>query len=198
MNAAFRRLTIALLIPLLTACGIAMDSAPRDVPVSERILPLGVDTSSFDTSGSSLIYLVAVGDDRLLRSVRRDSETQSELLESLLAGPTEDETVAQLSSSLPPDLEVLSTRTVGSVAYVDVSTEITELRGQALLNGAAQLVLTTVELVGVEAVQLTVAGERFPWPTTQGNTTSGLLRIFDFAGVFESAQPDFPSLPPAA
>ncbi len=80
MNAAFRRLTIALLIPLLNACGIAMDSAPRDVPVSERILPLGVDTASFDTSGSSLIYLVAVGDDRLLRSVRRDSETQSELL----------------------------------------------------------------------------------------------------------------------
>jgi len=198
MSTAFPRLAVAALIPLLAACGIAMDSSPRDIPVSERLLPLDVDTVSFDTSGSSLIYLVAVGDDRLLRSVRRDSETQTELLESLLAGPTEDETVAQLSSSLPPDLEVLSTRSVGSVAYVDVSTEITELSGQALLNGAAQLVLTTVELAGVEAVQLTVAGERFPWPTAHGTTTSGLLRIFDFAGVFESAQPDFPALPPAA
>ena len=35
---------------------------------------------------------------------------------------------------------------------------MTALSGEALLRGAAQLVLTTVELPGIEAVQLTVAG----------------------------------------
>lgn len=187
-----------LLIPLITSCGIAIDAAPRDIPVSERLLPLESDAASFGTTGSSLIYLIAAGNDRLLRSVRRDSESQSDLLQLLISGPTEDESLAQVSSSLPPDLEILSTRSVGSVAYVDLSEEITELSGPALLAGVAQLVMTTVEVSGVEAVQLTVAGERFPWPTARGETTSGLLRIFDFPGLFETSQPDFPSLPPGA
>lgn len=198
MSARIRRLATCLLVPLVTACGIAIDAAPRDIPLSERLLPLETETTSFETTGSSLIYLVAAGNDRLLRSVRRESDSQSDLLQLLIAGPTGDEALAQVSSSLPPDLEILSTRSVGSVAYVDLSEEITELSGQALLSGVAQVVLTTVELSGVEAVQLTVAGERFPWPTARGDTTSGLLRIFDFAGLFESSQPDFPSLPPAA
>ena len=196
MNTHTRRLGICLLLPLLTSCGIAIDTAPRDIPASERLLPLENETTSYDTTGSSLIYLVVSGNDRLLRSVRRQSENQSDLLQLLIAGPTEDELLAQVSTSLPPDLEILSTRSVGSVAYVDLSEEITELTGQALLSGVAQLVLTTVDLSGVEAVQLTVAGERFPWPTARGDTTSGLLRIFDFSGVYESSQPDFPSLPP--
>ncbi|MEC9225123.1 MAG: hypothetical protein VX437_05535, partial [Actinomycetota bacterium] len=79
----------------------------------------------------------------------------------------------------------------------DLSDAMTALSGEALLRGAAQLVLTTVELPGIEAVQLTVAGERFPWLTSHGDTTSGLLRIFDFARTFESSQPDYPSLPPS-
>lgn len=198
MNASLKQLMTCLLLPLVASCGIAIDASPRDIPVSERLLPLENETTSFETTGTSLIYLVAAGDDRLLRSVRRESESQTDLLQLLVTGPTEDESLAQISSSLPPDLEILSTRSVGSVAYVDLSNEITELSGQALLKGVAQLVLTTVELSGVEAAQLTVEGERFPWPTARGDTSAGLLRIFDFSGVYESSQPNFPSLPPGA
>ena len=133
----------------------------RDIPASQRLLPLENDVTAFESTGSSLIYLVSAGDDRSLKSVRRGGDTQADLLDILLAGPTEDESVAQLSTSLPPDLEILSTRSVGSVAYIDLSGAMTALSGEALLRGAAQLVLTTVELPGIEAVQLTVAGERF-------------------------------------
>ena len=198
MNRSPLRPAVLLLTPLLISCGIAMDATPRDIPASQRLLPLENDVTAFDSAGSSLIYLVSAGDDRSLKSVRRGSDTQADLLDILLAGPTEDESVAQLGTSLPPDLEILSTRSVGSVAYIDLSEAMTALSGEALLRGAAQLVLTTVELPGIEAVQLTVAGERFPWLTSHGGTTSGLLRIFDFAGTFESSQPDFPSLPPSA
>ncbi|MEC9224068.1 MAG: GerMN domain-containing protein, partial [Actinomycetota bacterium] len=174
-------LTVLLLLPMLLSCGFAMDATPRDIPASQRLLPLENDVTAFESTGSSLIYLVSAGDDRSLKSVRRGGDTQADLLDILLAGPTEDESVAQLSTSLPPDLEILSTRSVGSVAYIDLSGAMTVLSGEALLRGAAQLVLTTVELPGIEAVQLTVAGERFPWLTSHGDTTSGLLRIFDFA-----------------
>ena len=153
--------TVLLLLPMLMSCGIAMDATPRDIPASQRLLPLENDVTAFESTGSSLIYLVSAGDDRSLKSVRRGGDTQADLLDILLAGPTEDESVAQLSTSLPPDLEILSTRSVGSVAYIDLSGAMTALSGEALLRGAAQLVLTTVELPGIEAVQLTVAGERF-------------------------------------
>ena len=122
--------TVLLLLPMLMSCGIAMDATPRDIPASQRLLPLENDVTAFESTGSSLIYLVSAGDDRSLKSVRRGGDTQADLLDILLAGPTEDESVAQLSTSLPPDLEILSTRSVGSVAYIDLSGAMTALSGK--------------------------------------------------------------------
>ena len=49
--------------------------------------------------------------------------------------------------------------------------------------------------VGVDAVQLTVDGQRFPWPRGDGATTTGLLRSYDYPGYAVSSQPDYPVLP---
>ena len=87
--------TVLLLLPMLMSCGIAMDATPRDIPASQRLLPLENDVTAFESTGSSLIYLVSAGDDRSLKSVRRGGDTQADLLDILLAGPTEDESVAQ-------------------------------------------------------------------------------------------------------
>lgn len=179
----------------LTACGVQPDAFPRDVPVEDRSLSPASDVVTDDASGESRVYLVAPGEVRQLRSVPRQTTSQVGLLAALVAGPTESESTARLTSAIPPDLRILAARPVGSVLYIDVSPEITELSGDGLILAIAQIVLTGVDIDGIETVQITVEGERFPWPRSDGTTTTGLLRIYDYPGLYVWAQPSYPALP---
>ena len=179
---------------LLLGCGIPPDAAPRDVPVEDRSLsPVG-DPAIAVGDGASRVYLVAAGEPRLLRSVRREASSLQSLMETLVAGPTEGESALQLSSAVPGDLLVRSTRQVGAVLYRDLSAEITELSGEGLTLAIAQLVVTADDVDGVDTVQITIDGERFPLPRADGTTTTGLLRVYDYWRLIASAQPAYPTL----
>jgi hypothetical protein len=191
-----RHLALVTLATGLMACGVQPDALPRDVPAADRSLSPANDVASDDASGESRVYLVAPGEVRQLRSVPRQSTSQVELLDILAAGPTETESAAQLTSAIPPDVTILAARPVGSVLYVDLSAELTELSGDGLILAVAQIVLTGVDIDGIETVQITVDGERFPWPRADGSTTTGLLRIYDYPGLYMWAQPSYPALPP--
>lgn len=190
-----RMTSVIAALAVVAGCGVQPDAAPRDVPVEDRSLTPASDVAASDASGESRIYLVAPGDVRQLRSVPRNTGNQVELLSSLIAGPSEAESAAQLTTAVPADLQIIAARPVGSVLYVDVSSELTELTGDGLTLAVAQIVLTGVDISGIETVQLTVVGERFPWPRADGTTTTGLLRIYDFPGVYAWAQPAYPALP---
>ncbi|MFZ8967857.1 MAG: GerMN domain-containing protein [Ilumatobacteraceae bacterium] len=188
-------MAVAATAVMASACGISPAAAPTDVPVGERSLAIGADTSAGIASGESEIYLVTGNDPRQLRSVNRDAGTRLALLEAVIAGPTEDESAALLSSALPPDTSVNAVRQVGTVLYIDLSPDIADLSGDGLLLAVAQLVHTADRIDGIETVQLTVADERFPWPRSDGGTTTGLLRTYDFPGLAVSSQPAYPPLP---
>ena len=188
-------MAVAATAVMASACGISPAAAPTDVPVGERSLAIGADTSAGIASGESEIYLVTGNDPRQLRSVNRDAGTRLALLEAVIAGPTENESAALLSSALPPDTSVNAVRQVGTVLYIDLSAEIADLSGDGLLLAVAQLVHTADRIDGIETVQLTVADERFPWPRSDGSATTGLLRTYDFPGLAVSSQPAYPPLP---
>lgn len=194
MSLRYARAAVAT-VAVMSACGISPAAAPTDVPVGERSLAIGADTSAGIASGESEIYLVTGNDPRQLRSVNRDAGTRLALLEAVIAGPTEDESAALLSSALPPDTSVNAVRQVGTVLYIDLSPDIADLSGDGLLLAVAQLVHTADRIDGIETVQLTVADERFPWPRSDGSTTTGLLRTYDFPGLAVSSQPAYPPLP---
>jgi len=180
---------------LVTGCGIRPDAAPRDIPIEDRSLPASPISAAGASGGDARIYLLTPTDPRQVRSVTRSTGTRDDLLAALVAGPTDSELSLPLSSALPAELEVLSTRSVGSVLYVDLSSAIAELSGSGLTLAVAQIVFTATDIAGVDAVQLTVDGQRFPWPRPDGATTTGLLRPYDFPGYAVSAQPDYPVLP---
>ncbi|MBL6619830.1 MAG: GerMN domain-containing protein [Ilumatobacteraceae bacterium] len=182
-------------IALVTGCGIRPDAAPRDIPIEDRSLPASPISAAGASGGDARIYLLTPTEPRQVRSVTRSTGTRDDLLAALVAGPTDGELSLPLSSALPVDLEVLSTRSVGSVLYVDLSSAIAELSGSGLTLAVAQIVFTATDIAGVDAVQLTVDGQRFPWPRPDGATTTGLLRPYDFPGYAVSAQPDYPVLP---
>jgi len=188
-------MAVAATAVMASACGISPAAAPTDVPVGERSLAIGADTSAGIASGESEIYLVTGNDPRQLRSVNRDAGTRLALLEAVIAGPTENESAALLSSALPPDTSVNAVRQVGTVLYIDLSADIADLSGDGLLLAVAQLVHTADRIDGIETVQLTVADERFPWPRSDGSATTGLLRTYDFPGLAVSSQPAYPPLP---
>jgi hypothetical protein len=180
---------------LVTGCGIRPDAAPRDIPIEDRSLPASPISAAGASGGDARIYLLTPTEPRQVRSVTRSTGTRDDLLAALVAGPTDGELSLPLSSALPAELEVLSTRSVGSVLYVDLSSAIAELSGSGLTLAVAQIVFTATDIAGVDALQLTVDGQRFPWPRPDGATTTGLLRPYDFPGYAVSAQPDYPVLP---
>jgi spore germination protein GerM len=197
---ARRRLVLALALLLGTvACTIEPDAAPRDVPADERSLsPVG-NVGAAATTGASRMYLVAPGTDgqqRRLRSVQRDVTNRPDpLLQVLFDGPNQSELDERLRTSIPAESRLLSTRLVGDVLFVDISDEITELSGEALVLAVAQIVFTAAEADGVQAVRLRVDGEDQAWPTGAGQTREGPLRVYDYPGLAESAQPAFPAVP---
>lgn len=200
MNASGRRriVAVALAAVALASCGMRPDAAPRDLPEEERTIAIGGEPSGSDASGANRIYLVAPGEERLLRSVPRQASTRAELIEILLAGPNDDELAAQYSSFIPPTTELISARTQGQVLTINLSGGITELSGANLAQAVAQIVYTASELDGIEAVQLRVDDEELAWPKASGETTSDPLRIYDYPNLVVTAQPDFPPLPAQA
>lgn len=199
MNRTARHLAAAVLVGALAACGVQPDAAPRDLPEEERNVAIDVAASGSDAAGANRIYLVAPGEERLMRSVPRQAQTRAELIEILLAGPNDDELARQYSSFIPPTTELISARTQGQVLTIDLSGGITELSGQNLAQAVAQIVYTASELPNIEAVQLRVDGEELAWPVWPSlETTSGPLRIYDYPNLVITSQPDFPTVPAQA
>lgn len=186
-------LTVAALV--MTSCGIQTDSAPRNLPDSERGPAAAGSSSGSDASGADRIYLVAPGDERLLRSVPRDAALREDLMQILLLGPNDDEIAAQYSSFIPPDTQLLSARSKGQILIVDVTGEIAELTGQSLSQAIAQIVYTATEIDGIEAVQLKVDGVEVAWPKPNGEITADPLRIYDYPNFVQTAQPAYPAVP---
>lgn len=183
----------------LVGCTIGPEAAPRDVPAEDRT-PLVIGGSeAAATAGDARIYLVAPaepGQQRQLRSAPRDvAPGPDALLGVLFGGPNQSELDARLVSAIPNDSVLLSTRTVGETLFVDVSDELLELTGEALTLAVAQIVFTAAEIPGIQTVRLRVEGEDQNWPRGDGQPRSGSLRIYDFPGLVESAQPAYPGLP---
>lgn len=191
--------TVVLGTLVATGCTIGPEAAPRDVAAEERPLLVAGGTEAAETAGDARIYLVApaeTGQQRQLRSVQRDVVARPEaLLGVLFSGPNQSELDARLVSAIPNDTTLLSTRTVGETLFVDVSSELLELTGEALTLAVAQIVFTASEAPGVQTVRLRVEGEDQTWPRSDGQPRTGSLRIFDFPGLVESTQPAYPGIP---
>lgn len=188
-------LLAALALVVLASCGVQQDGEPRDLPEDERELALDLGPTGSASGGADRIYLVAPGEERLMRSVPRQANNSTELIEILFAGPNDDELAQQYSSFIPPTTEVISARSQGQVLTINLTGGITELSGANLAQAVAQIVYTASELDGIEAVQLRVDDEELAWPKLNGETTAEPLRIYDYPNLVITAQPDFPTVP---
>lgn len=195
--------TVALAAGALSACGISSDDGPRNVPpADQQQLRFATDRSAGAATGTARVYLLApegAGQSQSLQAVARDvAENSPEVIRELLAGPNTEEIIGQFRTALPAGLQLLSATRRGEVLRIDVSKELGELSGEALVAAVAQLVYTASEIDGVQSVKILIDGADQQWPAGNGELQSLPLTIYDYPGLVLSSQPAYPAIPTPA
>jgi len=191
---------VVVLASTLSACGISSDDSPRNVsPANQQRLGVATDRIAGAATGTARVYLLApesAGQSQSLQGVARDvTESPTEVIRELLAGPNAQEVVGQLRTALPAGLQLLSATRRGGVLRIDVSKELGELSGEALVTAVAQLVFTASELDGVQSVKILIDGIDQRLPAGNGALQSLPLTVYDYPGLVVSAQPAYPAIP---
>ena len=81
------------------------------------------------------------------------------------------------------------------VLTVDVTDTFDALTPEALRLAVAQIVTTATDIEGIQSVQLRIDGTSRVWPLGNGELTDRPLTAFDYPGLVESTQPEFPGIP---
>jgi hypothetical protein len=189
----------ALLVVGSAGCAIRPESSPRDIAVRDRRdLRGNFQQGAGAAVGSGRIYLLSpevTGRRQTLQSVARDvGDTPADAMRALFEGPNNDELRGLLRSAIPPGTRLLDVSQAGGELVVNVSRELQQLTGEALIDGVAQIVLTASDITGVSAVSIAIDGVVQQWPAASGELTDPLTR-YDFPGLVLSSQPAFPSVP---
>jgi len=192
--------SVAVLTVVLASCGINAEGIPRDIPSRDRgDLGTNAEQNAGAATGSGKIYLLSPevsGQPRTLRSVARDvGNTPADALRALFKGPNQLELQDLVRSAIPNGTRLIDARPDGPVLVVDVSNELQQLNGEALIDGVAQIVLTASEITGVSKISITIDGVPQQWPAGNGELKSRPLTRYDFPTLVVSSQPQFPSVP---
>lgn len=190
----------ALVLLTVNSCSIAAEGSPRNIAVGDRgDLSVSFDQPAGAATGSGRIYLLSpevLGQRRTLQSVARDvGDTPANAMQALFEGPNTDELQALLRSATPSGTRLIAVTQTGDQLIVDVSNELQQLTGEALVDGVAQIVLTASEITGVSAVSIAIDGIPQQWPAASGELQTAALTRYDFPGLVVSSQPAFPSVP---
>jgi spore germination protein GerM len=183
---------------VVSGCAIRPQTSPSDLP-AERAGVFGEPQTGDAAAGSNRVYLLAPADPdepQRLRSVLRDvAPDPAAILGSLFAGPNVAERADQIDTAIPADVALVSARRVGQVLTVDVTDAFDALTPEALRLAVAQIVSTATDIDGIQEVQLRIDGTPRVWPLGNGELTDRPLTAFDYPGLVESTQPDFPGTP---
>jgi hypothetical protein len=204
-----RRLPAVLVLLGLAGCGVPSSGEPTTIPASE--VPYGLASPTPSASSSSAeqtmlaeagIYLVTA-DDVLVRSGRElpdgRLETQLDgLLEQLAIGPSAQELADELTTALPPEVELEVSDVEQGTVTVDIAGPVDLPTGAESRLAVGQIVLTATSLPDVEEVRLNFQGEPIDAPLPDGELTSQPLTADDFASFLTAPAPSPTTTPPPA
>ncbi|MEI7753311.1 MAG: GerMN domain-containing protein [Actinomycetota bacterium] len=201
MNTRHHLALICVAALAVSACGIANDAAPRDIPLQQRSALIDAPVQAPATStGTDRIFLLAPqlpDQPSHLRATPRDVGPSIEARLNSLFGPLSvAEAQGRLLTAIPEGLNLHSAalQTNGTLT-IDVTDEILSLSSGALIESVAQIVFTALEVRNVQRVQLLVNGTSQQWPGGDGSLRTTALSAFDFPGLIETSQPNFPAVP---
>jgi spore germination protein GerM len=183
---------VVALLAALGACGVAENDEPHVIAANEvppGLLDAGPSTSTSVASPTvqavTVYYVIQEGEAVRLQGVTREVERADrarDRLVALLTPPTAEEARAGITSSIPPDTELLETELneADNELVIDLSDSLFDIQGQGLRNAFAQLVWTATELPGVERVRFRADGEEFRAPDEEGVEQPGAVSRSDY------------------
>ncbi|MGY1609260.1 GerMN domain-containing protein [Geodermatophilus sp. SYSU D00700] len=186
----------AVLLAGLAGCGVPMGAPAEAIPGSE--VPAGLSSPAATSApmptstpppapvaDPARVYLLGADDALVPRARAVTGSTRENRLERLLDdladGPTALEQDQQLSTALPPDVELSVADVAGGTATVDISGTTDAPSGWASRLAVAQLVLTATSVPGVDDVLLTIDGQPVEAPLPSGALTTEALTPADYA-----------------
>ncbi|MBB3086853.1 GerMN domain-containing protein [Geodermatophilus sabuli] len=189
---------------VLAGCGVPTGGPAETIPASE--VPFGLTSPSAQTSATpapepqadpTRVYLVARDDSLVPRprevTGRLAQDRLDSLLAALAAGPTAAEHDLQLSTALPPDVELTVTDLTGGTATIDLAGPTDAPAGPAGRRAVAQLVLSATSVPGVDAVVLTVDGAPVDAPLPSGQLSPAPLSADDYVTYLTPPPPVTPA-----
>jgi hypothetical protein len=142
--------------------GLLLPSSPSSTTTSSAPSPVSVPIRIFLVSPSG--HLVAVA-----RQVPAASVSLDTVLDTLVKGPSNEETAAGLQSAVPPQTTVLGAVVgAGGVATVNLGGTFGQLVGQAQIEAVAQIVFSVTGVSGVTGVTFELTGQAVNVPTASG------------------------------
>jgi Sporulation and spore germination len=187
-----RAVVLTVLVVVLAACGVPTGGAPSRIAPSDVPFGLGAPTPSGSPAPTAepepapfRVFLVDAGDVLVAQPRELDGGTPrdrlAELLRSLEEAPTASERAEQLSTALPPEVELAVGDLTGGTATIDLGLPAGAPSGSAGRRAVAQIVLTATTVPGVDSVRLTVGGDPVEAPLPSGELTSAPLTAEDYA-----------------
>ncbi len=173
------------LLATAAACGVPQDPAPRVLDASvlpeELAVPVTTTTSTEAPVPRQTVLLYFVDGESLSRPIERELATPAGLLaafDALIAGPTEEEAGAGLTSVIPAETVVLGSDLANGVLQVNLAEgALEQIEGALQSLAIAQLVYTATELPGVDWLWVLIEGEPRALPTDQGDVEAPVGRV---------------------
>ena len=185
-----KRLTFLVVLALAGCGGLPEESARTLNPdtyviVETTLAPIpSVPAEDPGSSVAAVVYLIR-GEGLVSRGrVVDDNATLTEILDLLVEGPTAAETDLGFRSGLTnrPDI-VLDSRVEGELAFVTLGDEVDTLSGDEQILILGQIVLTSLTVPGVAAVQFVRADQPLSVIAPNGNSLTGPIVRSDFAAL---------------
>lgn len=184
---------VLLVLPLgAVACGVPTGGAPETIAPSDvpfglaspsRIpSPVATDPAQLDEPRVYLVdaadVLVPRGREAAVGTVR---ERLTDLLGDLAAGPSTADLGEELTTALPPTVELAVEDVSGRTATVALSGSGEAASGRESRRAVAQIVLTVTSLSAISGVLLTQDGVPVEAPLASGELTSAPLTAADYS-----------------
>jgi len=187
-----RRLVAVAAAGLLAGCGVPTSGDPTRIPASEVPYGLASPTPASPTSEPAQTMVVAtvvyfVGPEDVLVARGREvpagglEERLDALLDDLGAGPTQQERDEELSTALPPEVELDMVSVEGGIVTIDLAVPEDASSGWESRRAVGQIVLTATSVPEVRGVRLTRDGESVEAPLPDGELTTAPLTAEDYA-----------------
>jgi hypothetical protein len=180
-----RRATL-LVVVVLAGCGVTPEDSARQVEPPGGTQPVWPShTSPPDDTGTVPERLYLILGDEIVPTVRHVSAEPSpdELMDDLLAGPTDAERRAGLTSALLGDDIIASVHTVDNHVVVELVAGLGDTSRNDQVLAFAQIVCTLSAHPLITGVSFTSNGQAVAVPLADGSLSTGPLTTADYTAL---------------